>query len=498
MQLSKKILDLLRSNKDLILPTQDQLSYPEKVLQFGTGVLLRGLPDQIIDDANRKGIFCGRIAVVKSTSKGSTDSYENQDGLYTVCFKGIEGENLIDRSVVNASISRVIQASTQWSDIIKLAESTDLEIIISNTTEVGIVASDDDIHKQGAPDSFPGKLLAVLYHRFMHFKGDTDKGLVIVPTELIDDNGSKLKAVVLDLAAHNKLSSEFIQWVVQYNFFCNSLVDRIVPGKMNPNLQHEQENKLGYTDELMIMSEPFGLWAIEASSSIPIDKLSFAQIDNTCVVVPSIRKFKEIKLRLLNGTHTFSCGVALLSGCTYVKDAMQDPDLSKYIRSLLLNEIVPLVQDHEISREELIAFANRVLDRFSNPFLEHKWESISAQFSSKMRMRNLPLILKRLDQNSELSNGILIGLASFMICMRLQKEEELFYFKNAETSFPFTDSQAERFVRHWNNNNTKSVGSSILSDIDIWGIDLSKQGNLVDQLTGKIDQILKKGIRAVL
>lgn len=498
MQLTLKNLTQIKEANDLVVPSAQQLAYPEKVLQFGTGVLLRGLPDQIIDDANRKGFFGGRIVVVKSTSKGSTDSFEQQDGLYTVCFKGIEGGKQVNHSVVNSSISRVLSVATQWGEILRMAESPDLELIISNTTEVGIALTNDSIHQSEPPHSFPGKLLAVLHHRFIHFQADPSKGLIVVPTELIDDNGELLKEIILKISVANKLSTDFIQWLNECTHFCNSLVDRIVPGKMSDAEQRKQEEQLGYSDELMIMSEPFGFWAIESSSSLVKGKLSFAGLDATCIVAPSIKKFKEIKLRLLNGTHTFSCGIALLSGTALVRDAMSDSLLSRFIKNLLLEEIVPLVNSEEISIQEARDFANRVLDRFSNPFIDHKWESISAQFSSKMRMRNLPLMLKSVEVIGKLSVGMATGLAAFIICMNLKKENGHYMFNKGTTSFPFTDGLAERFVDHWKNPDTKTVVLSIISDIEIWGEDWKNKEQITAQVTTKIDSILQHGIRSVL
>ncbi|MCD8540371.1 MAG: altronate oxidoreductase, partial [Leadbetterella sp.] len=171
----------------------------KKVLQFGTGVLLRGLPDYIIDKANKAGIFNGRIVVVKSTGQGGTDAFAEQDNLYTVCVRGISGDRLVKENVINTAVSRVLTASVQWEEVLAFAESDSLEVVISNTTEVGIVFTEENV-LSGVPASFPGKLLAVLYHRYRHFRGDAGRGLVIVPTELISDNGDKLRRIVLELA----------------------------------------------------------------------------------------------------------------------------------------------------------------------------------------------------------------------------------------------------------------------------------------------------------
>src|SRR5688500_12497701 len=248
MELSRSVLkDILSPGIDL--PAEEIFNYPEKVLQFGTGVLLRALPDYFIDKANKKGIFKGRVVVVKSTDSDSS-AFDRQDGLYTICVRGVENGKTVEENIINASVSRVLSAKTEWNKILECAHNPELRIIISNTTEVGIQLVDDDIHAE-PPISFPGKLLAFLFERFKAFKGTVDSGMIIVPTELITDNGEKLESIVLELAHRNNLDYTFFEWLENHNTFCNSLVDRIVPGKPSGDETKKIESLLGYQDELM-------------------------------------------------------------------------------------------------------------------------------------------------------------------------------------------------------------------------------------------------------
>src|SRR5258706_4748737 len=196
MQLSQRAIKKISSHDGLIIPDGKLFSLPEKVLQFGTGVLLRGLPDYFIDKANRNGIFNGRIVVVKSTSQGSAGAFDQQDGLYTLCVRGIDKGAMMDEMIINSSISRVLAAREDWTAILKCAHDPGMKVIISNTTEVGIVLTDDDI-TLSPPASFPGKLLAFLHERYRALNGSEDSGMVIIPTELIVDNGRQLRSVVL-------------------------------------------------------------------------------------------------------------------------------------------------------------------------------------------------------------------------------------------------------------------------------------------------------------
>ena len=464
MKLKRSILQDIAGVKNLILPTEEQLNYPEKVLQFGTGVLLRGLPDQYISEANRAGKFRGRVVVVKSTQNGTTDDFADQDGLYTVCVKGIDNGQLVDKAYVNASISRVLSATEDWTSILAFAKSEDLSIVTSNTTEVGIVYTEEPI-LDGVPSSFPGKLLAILHERFIHFNGDASKGLVIIPAELIEENGSKLADILNRLAVHNQLGEAFIQWLNQANPICNTLVDRIVPGKLSAIDQATTETALGYSDALMIMAEPFGLWAIESTDQRVMDALGFCDEAKGCRVVPSIQQFKELKLRMLNASHTFSCGVSMLAGMEFVKDSMNHEAIKSYISQLALEEIAAAITGDKISPAEANAFGKAVLDRFANPFLEHKWVSISAQFTLKMKIRCLPLIIATYQKTGQLPLRMLIGFSAYLVQMDLV-----------------------------NSNDLSTSLSNVLSDKETWGQDLAAIPGFQDKVLEITASIQSKGI----
>ena len=464
MKLKRSILQDIAGVNNLILPTEEQLHYPEKVLQFGTGVLLRGLPDQYISEANRAGKFRGRVVVVKSTQNGTTDDFADQDGLYTVCVKGIDNGQLVDKAYVNASISRVLSATEDWTSILAFAKSEDLSIVTSNTTEVGIVYTEEPI-LDGVPSSFPGKLLAILHERFIHFNGDASKGLVIIPAELIEENGSKLADILNRLAVHNQLGEAFIQWLNQANPICNTLVDRIVPGKLSAIDQATTETALGYSDALMIMAEPFGLWAIESTDQRVMDALGFCDEAKGCRVVPSIQQFKELKLRMLNASHTFSCGVSMLAGMELVKDSMNNETVKTYISQLALEEIANAITGDKISTAEADAFGKAVLDRFANPFLEHKWVSISAQFTLKMKIRCLPLIIATYQKTGQLPLRMLIGFSAYLVQMDLV-----------------------------NSNDLSTSLSNVLSDKETWGQDLAAIPGFQDKVLVITASIQSKGI----
>lgn len=497
MNLSKKTIADIKA-PGINLPAAGYFELPEKVLQFGTGVLLRGLPDYFIDKANKQGLFNGRIVVVKSTASGGADAFVNQDGLYTQCVQGIENGKKVEEKILNASVSRVLAAKSEWDEILKTAANPDMQIIISNTTEVGITLIKDNVHAS-PPESFPGKLLAFLYQRFKVFQGDSTKGMVIIPTELIPDNGKKLEAIVLELAHQNGLETAFLDWLETHNHFCNSLVDRIVPGKL-PAVRHQQmEQDNGYRDELMIMSEVYRLWAIESDNDRVKDILSFSKADPGVVIAPDINIFRELKLRLLNGSHTFSCGLAHLVGFGTVKEAMEDATFTAYIGTLMLQEMVPAVTSENISVAMAKDFAYKVLDRYRNPYIEHLWLSITVQYSSKMKMRNVPLLLKHYQQAGSIPEYMALGFAGHLLFMKSTLAADgKYYGEYNGKKYLINDDHAAYYAAKWENTEVAALVQKVLSDTEFWNANLAQLPGFTEAVTNKLDNLIRKGAAAAM
>ena len=498
MLLSKQTLGSIPENKNLDIPAKNYFNLPEKVLQFGTGVLLRGLPDYFIDKANKQGLFNGRVVLIKSTAAGSADEFNKQDGLYTLCVKGIENDKLVEENSINASISRVLSASSEWEKILDCAGDPNIEIVISNTTEVGLDLVRESIH-ESPPSSYPAKLLAILYKRYKAFNGDKDKGMVIIPTELIPDNGKKLSAVLKELSVYNNLESLFINWLETSNHFCSSLVDRIVPGKLPADKQKQAEKEFGYEDGLMIMSESYRLWAIEASDKKVREIVSFSKADEGVIIAPDIFIFRELKLRLLNGAHTYSCGLAHLAGFRLVKDAMSDPQFSSYITGLMMQEIVPAITGNGITREMAIDFSMKVLDRFRNPYIEHAWLSITLQYSSKMKMRNVPTLLKYYRQHQTVPAYMALGYAAHILFMRCKKNKDGKYEGvSNDSAYIINDDHAEIYSQRCENLTTENFVHETLADQSLWGYDLSELPGFEKAVLENIQLLMREGVAAAI
>lgn len=479
--LSKVILEDLRRSGRIEVPDAALLEFKEKVIQFGTGVLLRALPDYYIDQANKNGAFQGRVVVVKSTDKGDTGAYSRQNMLYTQAIRGIVNGKVYEKDIVNASISRVLSAQLQWALVLACAVEPSIEILISNTTEQGLVYKEEKIVKGYCPDSFPAKLTVYLYERFIHFQASTDKGLIVIPTELVEHNGDKLKQFVLDLARYNELGLDFEQWIEKSNVFCNSLVDRIVPGRPQNDLYDTLTDKLQYKDELLIMSEPYHLWAIEGGDTVK-HKLAFATQDSGIKIVPDITLYKELKLRLLNATHILACGKAIKEGYPTVKLAMQQEDFKDWIKSLMseISICIPV----EIEEDIIHQFAEAVLDRFSNPYIEHFWKDITLNYTDKIKARVIPLIYKHIEKHQQLPVHCTEGLAYYFYLLfhiRLQQHALMVSMPDVP-EFELRDPKAGKILEDFAAQSPAIAIRHWLSKEQIWGSNLADIPGFADAI----------------
>lgn len=392
------------SIKEIAVKTE----FPIKILQFGEGNFLRAFVDYMIDIANEKGVFGGSIAIVKPISFGNLDAFKEQDNLYTVVLRGKENGKVVNDSRIITSVSKTLDCKDDYDEYMSLARLDTLRFVASNTTEAGIVLDERD-NFDGLPKTYPGKLTKFLYERYTAFSGAKDKGLIILPVELIENNGGKLKECVLSLAKIWNLPDDFTDWINENNIFCSTLVDRIVTGYPSGYADKVCE-ELGYDDKLLDIGEPFALWVIESEKDIrnelPLDKIGLP-----VVFTDNQKPYRERKVRVLNGAHTSSVLAAYLYGLDIVRDCMADDVMGKYIRKVVLEEIVPQVN---LPIEEVKAFANSVFERFENPFIDHALLSISLNSVSKWKARVLPSFKDYVKNNDKLPKLITFSFASLL------------------------------------------------------------------------------------
>lgn len=443
---------------------------PIKVIQFGEGNFLRAFVDYMIDVANEAGVFDGSIAIVKPISFGSLEMFEKQDNLYTVVLRGKENGQTVNDSRIVTSVSKVLDCKDDYDEYMALAKLDSLRFVVSNTTEAGIVLDEND-NFDGLPTTYPGKLTKFLYERYKAFNGDANKGLIILPVELIENNGGKLRECVLALCDAWKLPLTFKVWVQASCVFCSTLVDRIVTGYPRNEVASICE-ELGYQDNLVDVGEPFGLWVIESnkdiSGELPLDKAGLP-----VVFTDNQKPYRERKVRVLNGAHTASVLAGYLYGLDIVRDCMHDEIMGKFIRQVVMEEIVPQVP---LPIEEVKAFAASVFERFENPFIDHALLSISLNSVSKWKARVLPSFKDHVANKGELPRLITFSLAAlFAFYSSEDLRDGALIAKRADgTAYEIHDDA--HVLEFFAANSGKEAGEFVkaaLSNKAFWGEDLT-------------------------
>ena len=379
----------------------------EKVMQFGEGNFLRAFVDDFFDIANEKAGYNGKVVLVQPIAQGLTDLINQQEGLYTLYLRGSENGVKVDDKRVISAVSRCINPYGEWDKVLDFARSDDLEIIVSNTTEAGIVHDTESTFDQTPPVSFPAKLTRVLYERWTAGK----PGIVMLSCELIDNNGKELLKCVNQYIDDWKLDDGFRKWVNEENVFCSTLVDRIVPGRIrDPEEVKALAEKNGYDDPLTDVGEVFGIWVIEGPDGLE-DRLPFKKAGVPVIVVPDVTPYKKRKVRILNGAHTGFVLGAYLAGFDIVRDCMHDDTVREYMNKMLYEEVIPTLP---LDRKDLEDFARAVQDRFNNPFVNHELMSISLNSTSKWRARNMPTFLDYVQEKGKLPKCLTTSFAAYV------------------------------------------------------------------------------------
>ncbi len=469
---------------------------PIRVLQYGEGNFLRAFVDYMIDIANEKGQFDGDVAVVKPIPFGSLEAFHEQDNLYTVCLRGKAGGQVIRENRIVTCIGQAVDAYGDYEAYMALAKEETLQFIVSNTTEAGIVFDASDDFAACPPDTYPGKLTQFLFRRFEHFHGALDKGIMILPVELIENNGIKLKECVLRLTDAWKLPDAFKNWLEDSCVFCSTLVDRIVTGYPRDTVK-DYWAELGYNDKLLSVCEPFALWVIESpkdiSTRLPLDKIGLP-----VVFTKDQRPYRERKVRLLNGAHTATILGAYLAGMDIVGECMADPDIRKYMTDAVYGEIAPTVP---LPSEEVKAFAGSVFERFENPFIRHALLSIALNSVSKWKSRILPSLLDSLNQTGKLPRCLTFSFAAllaFYTCTR-QSDGSCLGSRPGGGTYPVQDDLPvlEFFAAH-SGKPAAEYAHLAASNTSFWGLDLTLIPGFVRAVATHLDSIRTLGSRAAM
>lgn len=437
----------------------------EKVLQFGEGNFLRGFVDWMIDRLNKETDWNGGVAVVQPLPGGMIDKLNEQDGLYTLYLRGLQNGERVEETRIVDCVTRGINPYENFEEYIACAKNPDLRFIVSNTTEAGIEYKSGQSEDDFANMTFPARLTLLLKARF-----DANmKGFILLPCELIDKNGDCLKECVLKYAKDWNYGDEFAKWINEENHFTNTLVDRIVTGYPRDNAA-EMEKQYGYLDNMIDTAEIFHLWVIEGDKALA-EEIPFHKIGLNVIWTDDVTPYKKRKVRILNGAHTMMVLAARLAGLETVKDAMDDELVFDFMKNGIFEEIIPTL---DLSKEELVQFANDVIERFKNPFIKHYLLSIALNSVSKFKVRVLPSLLEYIKMNGKNPQRLVFSLAALIA----------FYKGDEANDAP----EVTEFMKN-------ASSAEILANTEYWGEDLSF---LLCDVEKHLEKINADGMRAAM
>ena len=467
--------------------TSPPLPSSTKFMLFGGGNFIRAFAGWMIDRLNQETSFEGGMMIVKPTPGRDYSALRAQDGLYHVVLNGLQEGQVIDESYLISTVTEIVHVYDEWNTFLGSAQIADLKYIISNTTESGISFLDHDQVTDAPPSSFPAKMCLWLKERFDYFQGEASAGVVFLPCELSADNGSSLRACIQRYIDLWQLAPAFKSWVIDHCIFCNTLVDRIVTGYPSQK-EEEFHQKLGAADQLIAVGEPYHSWIIEGPSTLA-EALPFHDINLNVKWVDDLTKYREQKVKILNGAHTSMVPTGHLAGIVSVKEAIDHPELGTFIEELLQEEVWPTLA---FARTDLEDFTAKTMDRFRNPFLFHKLLDISLNSISKFKARLLPSLLQYYELKGSCPPRITFALSSLLLMYKGEWDGNSIPLRDAPEVLSFCRLLWEE------SDDYRAVIEKFLAKEEYWGQDLNQIEGFADLMLQFVQAIQQEGVIASL
>ncbi|MFD2115689.1 tagaturonate reductase [Paenibacillus yanchengensis] len=471
---------------------------PIKILQIGEGNFLRGFFDWMIYESRKQGIYDGAIAVTQPRLHGKPkiEALAKQEGAYTLVTRGLDQGKQVEQKEVISVFGAVFDPYEYWEQFLALARNESLRIVVSNTTEAGLVYREEQLQEGVAIQSFPGKLTKLLYERYQIFNGAADKGLICLPCELLERNGDTLKTCVLKYSDDWGYPEAFKTWVVEHNQFLNTLVDRIVTGYPDEAQANAWFEEWGYEDTQLTTAEPYHLWAIEADGSQMEKILPLQQAGLNVHWVDDLVPFQLRKVRILNGAHTLMTPLAILHDKEHVRETMEDERIGAFVRQTVEQEIIPVMP---MDKQALQQYAQDVYERFLNPFIRHRLADIAMNSLSKFTTRLLPNYLYYMEQQQSIPSGLLQAFAGLIRYYKVSQAEAGQFVGKTLSGVTYTVRDDEALLQEvaaiWKQH--EQAGQSLvdtmtelLGKTNIWGHQLAeKSPELAQQLADIIEEM---------
>lgn len=478
---------------------QQTAQLPIKVLQIGEGNFLRGFFDWMIHSCRQQGLYEGAIAVTQPriSGKPKIDALAAQEGVYTLVIRGLENGINVERREIISVFGEVFDPYSQWNKFLELAKSESLEVVVSNTTEAGLVYKPEALKENEPIHSYPGKLTKLLFERYTFFNGDPSKGLVCLPCELLERNGDRLRECVLQYSEDWGYPDAFKKWILEHNQFLNSLVDRIVTGYPDDEQAFKWFEEWGYKDGQLTTAEPYHLWAIEADADLerllPLQKAGL-----NVHWVEDLKPYQTRKVRILNGAHTLMTPIGILHGMEQVRQTIEHEQLGAFVKETVEREIIPALP---MGQEELCKYAAEVYERFLNPFIRHRLSDIAMNSLSKFTTRLLPSLLYYIERGEKVPQGLLKGFAGLLRYYKVEQTAEGYAGKTLKgESYLVRDDETmlAKVAGIWREaaGSKQPLGETIallLAASDIWGCNVAE---LRPALTAELEQAIVEMERA--
>ncbi|WP_235296377.1 tagaturonate reductase [Portibacter marinus] len=457
--------------------------YPERVLQFGGGNFLRGFVDWIIDKYNRQSNDEKMgVLVAKVQKQGSYQDWKNQDGLFHLFTKGYINGRTVDEKTLVTCVSRILEVHQEYEAFLCSSQQSALNIVVSNATEAGLEFDPND-SENDVPFTFPGQLCRWLEARWMYFGSDRAGKCIILPCELVKENGEILKNTVLRYAKKFGIKPGFKNWLNTHCTFCNTLVDRIVPGISKSEFPIYQERS-GYCDLWMTKAEPYHLWVVETdydlSAQLPLDRIGL-----NVIYTKDLTPYRERKVKILNGAHTAMVPIGLCLEIPLVKEVVDHEDLGPFIEKMVFEEIIPCLN---LDQDKSKKYAEEVFDRFRNPYLDHYLRDIALYSISKFNHRLKPSIKAFTEKYHRLPKRCILAFACLLIFYKGRLKDIVFETNDKA-------DQEEAMTQHWIKMGNSGVISPItlqalLSDGLLWEEDLTIITGFTDLVSEYLSAIL--------
>lgn len=471
------------------------------VLQFGEGNFLRAFVEWMMDAAHKEGILPGKVAIVKAVPFGDLTPFREQNNEYTLILRGILNGELKNDVQKMTIVGDTVGSCEEYDRFMAYADCDSIAYIVSNTTEAGIVYDPDDKYESCPPVSYPGKLTKFLYRRFRTFNGAKGAGVYLLPCELIAENGKNLHECCLKVAKNWGLEQAFIDWLDSACYFCDTLVDRIVTGYPRDEVA-ELEAKLGYSDKLLDVGEPFALWVIEdkggLSKRLPLDKIGLP-----VRFTDDVKPYRDRKVRILNGCHTAMVLAAHLAGETIVRDCMNDPTIRRFAETCVYDEIIPTLA---LDPEDCKQFAASVFERFANPFIDHLLLSIALNSVSKWKARCKDSFKDYIAKNGKLPQALTFSFAALLRFYVGKKTADGFVGSVSGKDYAIADdatvidffADASAKLNLADEASVRAYVTAAAANTAFWGEDLTAIDGFVDTVTAGMLAIEEKGARAAM